>query len=70
MTIYNPSLLDKRRLLAISKSDIIDDTERNALKKTLPDNIPYLFISAVTQEGIEQLKDDIWNMIHSQVPVE
>ncbi|MCE7042290.1 GTPase ObgE [Dyadobacter sp. CY312] len=65
LTIYNPSLLDKSRILAISKSDVILDEEREELKSNIPDGIPYLFISAVTQEGIEQLKDRIWDVINN-----
>lgn len=65
LTIYNPSLLDKNRILAISKSDILSDEERNDLAKTIPAGIPHLFISSVTQEGIEQLKDRIWNAINN-----
>jgi GTP-binding protein len=69
LTIYNPSLLDKSRILAISKSDVILDEEREDLKNNIPDGIPYLFISAVTQEGIEQLKDRIWDVINNPLSV-
>jgi GTP-binding protein len=65
LTIYNPSLLDKSRILAISKADVILDEERLELTNNIPDGIPYLFISAVTQEGIEQLKDRIWEVINN-----
>ena len=65
LTIYNPSLLDKNRILAISKTDILSEEERNDLAKTIPAGIPHLFISSVTQEGIEQLKDRIWNAINN-----
>lgn len=65
LTIYNPSLLDKSRILAISKSDILSDEERINLAKTIPAEIPHLFFSSVTQEGIEQLKDRIWNAINN-----
>lgn len=61
---YNPELLDKKRLLAISKSDMLDDELTEALQKELPQNIPYLFISSVTQKGIAQLKDLIWQNLH------
>jgi GTP-binding protein len=68
LKLYNPSLLDKSRILAISKSDILSDEEREELKTSIPEGIPYLFISAITQEGIEQLKDRIWAAINQQLP--
>ena len=57
---YNPEILDKQRILAISKSDLLDDIMIQQMKKTLPKNVPAIFISAVTQQGLEQLKDLIW----------
>lgn len=69
LTLYNPTLLDKSRILAISKSDIISEEDRNELKNSIPDDIPYLFISSVTQEGIEQLKDQIWHTINNTLSV-
>lgn len=59
LEMYNPELLDKKRLLAITKSDMLDDELIQEVKKDLPD-IPYLFISSVTQKGIQELKDLIW----------
>lgn len=56
---YNPELLDKKRVLAITKSDMLDDELTEEIKKDLPD-IPYLFISSVAQKGIQELKDLIW----------
>ncbi|MCF0072388.1 GTPase ObgE [Dyadobacter sp. CY261] len=69
LRLYNPSLLDKNRILAISKMDVLADDERVALQKNLPNGIPTLLISAITQEGIEQLKDRIWELINSPFPV-
>ena len=69
LRIYNPSLLDKSRMLAISKIDILSEEERSELKTKLPKEIPAIFISAITQEGIEQLKDGIWNMINEPLSV-
>lgn len=57
---HNPELLDKNRILAITKSDMLDDELIAEIKKDLP-GIPYLFISAVTGFQIDQLKDLIWN---------
>jgi len=56
---YNPELLDKNRIMAISKSDMLDDELIDEIKKDLP-NIPIIFISSVTQKGIQELKDMIW----------
>lgn len=61
---YNPELLDKKRLLAISKSDMLDEELIQALKQELPKDIPSLFISSVTQQGIPELKDLIWKNLH------
>jgi GTP-binding protein len=61
---YNPELLDKQRILAISKSDLLDDIMIQQMRKTLPKGVPAVFISAVTQKGIEQLKDMIWGILN------
>lgn len=57
---YNPELLDKRRILAISKSDLIDEQQRKDIKKHLPKKVPHIFISSAMGEGIKELKDLIW----------
>lgn len=59
---YNPELLDKTRVLAISKSDMLDDELKKEIKKDLPD-IPHVFISSVAQKGIEDLKDLLWKAL-------
>lgn len=61
---YNPELLDKKRLLAISKSDMLDEELKEALSKELPENIPSVFISAITNQGITELKDLIWKTLN------
>jgi GTPase len=61
---YNPELLDKKRLLAISKSDLLDEELKAALSKELPDDIQTVFISSVTQQGIVELKDLIWRNLN------
>jgi GTP-binding protein len=61
---YNPELLDKKRLLAISKSDMLDDELLSEMKREVPTDIPTLFISAATQQGITELKDLIWRNLH------
>jgi GTP-binding protein len=62
---YNPELLDKKRLLAISKCDMLDDELLNELKKEIPETIPSIFISSVTNQGIKELKDLIWRTLNS-----
>ncbi|HCQ29170.1 MAG TPA: GTPase ObgE [Flavobacteriales bacterium] len=57
---YNPELLDKKRVLAISKADLLDEELREEIKPALPKDIPSIFISSVTQENIEKLKDLLW----------
>lgn len=70
LRLYNPQLLDKSRILAISKMDVLSDEERLTLQDNLPNGIPTLLISAITQEGVEQLKDKIWELINSPFPVQ
>lgn len=60
---FNPQLIDKQRILAISKSDMLDDELRQAIQTTLPDDLPHVFISAVTGQGIDTLKDLLWASI-------
>ncbi|MGQ1945846.1 GTPase ObgE [Geofilum sp. OHC36d9] len=64
---YNPELLDKHRILAISKSDFLDEELEKELEAELPDNIPHVFISAVTGKGIPQLKDLIWKELEKSI---
>lgn len=61
---YNPELLDKKRILAISKSDLLDEELRREMEKELPDNIPTVFISSATNQGLMELKDLIWKQLH------
>lgn len=61
---YNPELLDKQRLLAITKSDLIDEELEAELERDLPD-VPHLFISAVTGHNLQRLKDMIWAALRS-----
>ena len=58
---YNPELLDKGRILAVTKSDLIDEELEKEIKKHLPRKIPTIFISAATNYNIDKLKDLIWN---------
>ena len=62
---FNPELADKSRVLAISKSDMLDDELRDEIQAELPEGIPTVFISAVTGQGITELKDLLWREINS-----
>src|SRR5690606_36107962 len=66
---YNPELLDKERLLAISKADMLDDELRGEmgelLNKELPENVDWMFISSVSGLGLDQLKDKIWKSLNN-----
>ncbi|MFL1895722.1 GTPase ObgE [Aquimarina sp. 2-A2] len=64
---YNPELLDKERLVAISKSDMLDEELKAEMKAELDKNlkVPYLFISSVAQQGLQELKDTLWTMLNT-----
>lgn len=67
---FNPQLMDKHRVLAISKSDMLDDELIEAIEPTLPDDLPHVFISAVSGQGIDKLKDVLWvavNDVNNQI---
>lgn len=64
---YNPELLDKQRLVAISKSDMLDAELKAEMKAELDEefkDVPYLFISSVAQQGLTELKDSLWKMLN------
>ena len=61
---YNPELLDKARILAISKSDMLDEELKEEIAKELPTDVPSLFISSVVQHGLTELKDLIWKKLN------
>lgn len=60
---YNPELLHKQFVIAISKMDMLDDELIAAIKKELPENIPHVFISSVAQKGLVELKDLLWKTL-------
>ncbi len=62
---FNPELLDKRRLLAITKSDLLDEELENELRPTLPTDVDSVFISSLTMKGIQVLKDRLWALLHA-----
>lgn len=63
---YNPEMLDKQFLIAISKSDMLDDELKTAIAAELPDDVPHVFISSVTQAGLQELKDILWEALISE----
>lgn len=60
---YNPELLDKARVVAVSKSDVLDSERMEEIEKVLPDGIPHVFISSVTGQGLVMLKDMLWEVL-------
>lgn len=64
---YNPELLQKEMLIAISKSDMLDEDLKKDIAKELPANIPHLFISSVAQQGLTELKDKLWELLNKKV---
>ncbi|RYU76695.1 GTPase ObgE, partial [Hymenobacter persicinus] len=63
---FNPELLEKRRLLAITKSDLIDDELEAEMRATLPTDLPTIFISSLTNKNIQPLKDMIWQALNAK----
>lgn len=66
LKMYNEELLDKPKILAITKSDMIDEELKELLLAELPENVPHLFISSVSQLGITELKDMLWEMLNQK----
>ena len=64
---YNPELLQKDFIIAVSKSDMLDDELKEAIGQELPENIPHVFISSVTQKGLTELKDLLWQTLNKPV---
>lgn len=63
---YNPELLHKKIILAISKSDMLDEELMEEIRYSLPTNIPHVFISSVTGMGIQELKDCLWKALQEE----
>ncbi len=64
---YNPEMLQKDFLIAVSKSDMLDDELKNEISKELPANIPHYFISSLTNTGLVELKDALWQVLTKPV---
>ena len=63
---FNPDMLDKHRVLAITKCDLLDDELIEMLRDTLPQDLPTVFISSVTGKGLDELKDILWRELNSE----
>ena len=63
---FNPEMLDKHRVLAITKCDLLDDELIDMLRDTLPTDLPVVFISSVTGKGINELKDVLWRELNAE----
>lgn len=66
VSAFNPDLLDKQRVLAVTKSDLLDDELQQMLSEDLPTDVPVVFISAVANKGITELKDILWQALNSE----
>jgi GTPase len=62
---FNDELLDKRKVLAITKSDLLDEELEKLIKKELPKGIPYVFVSSHNEKGLSELKDLLWNTLNT-----
>ena len=65
---YNPELLHKKFIIAVSKADMLDDELKDAISRELPQDIPHFFISAITQKGLINLKDALWEALNAPIP--
>lgn len=65
LRMYNPELLDKQRVLAITKTDLLDSELIDSIRPTLPEDLPSVFISSIANTGITTLKDLLWRAINS-----
>jgi len=65
---YNSELLHKKFIIAVSKADMLDDELKDAISRELPQDIPHFFISAITQKGLINLKDALWEALNAPIP--
>ena len=63
---FNPDMLDKHRVLAVTKSDLLDEELISMLQETLPDDLPVVFISSVSGQGLDELKDVLWSELNNE----
>ena len=64
---YNPEMLQKDFIIAVSKSDMLDDELKEAISKELPKGIPHVFISSLTNTGLTELKDLLWQTLNKPI---
>ena len=64
LSTFNPEMLDKQRVLAITKSDMLDQELMDEIEPTLPANVPHVFISSITGMGLSVLKDILWEELN------
>lgn len=64
LKMFNPELLDKDRVLAITKNDLLDKELESMIKKTLPKKVPHIFISSYSGQGLDKLKDMLWDCLN------
>ncbi len=67
LVVYNPELADKNRILAITKSDMLDEEMQAEIELQLPKDVPHIFISSVTGQNIMALKDKIWSALNEEL---
>ncbi|MEO7119753.1 MAG: GTPase ObgE, partial [Ginsengibacter sp.] len=67
---YNPELLDKKFIIAISKSDMLDDELKDAIEKELPADVPHIFISSIANQGLVKLKDLLWTALNENALID
>ncbi len=67
LVVYNPELADKNRILAITKSDMLDEEMQAEIQQQLPKDVPHVFISSVTGLNIMALKDNIWSALNEEL---
>ena len=67
LVVYNPELADKNRILAVTKSDMLDEEMQAEIERQLPKDIPHIFISSVTGQNIMALKDKIWSALNEEL---
>jgi len=67
---YNPEMLQKDFVIAISKCDMLDEELMAAIRQEMPPEYPLLFISSVAQQGLQELKDTVWNTLNSGLTTE
>ncbi|MCE2615930.1 MAG: GTPase ObgE [Phocaeicola sp.] len=66
LTKFNPEMLDKQRVLAVTKCDLIDEELKKLIEPTLPKDLPHVFLSAVTGKGLSELKDILWAELNKE----